>query len=48
MVLGTNDSNFEYVYNKYSWNVDYNMIFIDNPLGAGLSYAENDSVIPTS
>lgn len=47
MVDGTTSKDFSYRYNPYSWNQEYNMIFIDNPIGTGLSYAENFFNIPT-
>lgn len=39
LVDGSN-GDYTYTYNAYSWNQKYNIIFIDNPLGTGLSYAE--------
>jgi carboxypeptidase C (cathepsin A) len=36
------------VVNKHSWNTEYNLMFIDNPIGVGYSYAESKSDIPTT
>jgi len=34
--------------NKDSWNSKANLLYIDNPLGTGLSFVDKDSEIPTS
>ena len=34
--------------NKYSWTNEYNVIFIDQPINTGLSYAEDEEDIPTN
>jgi vitellogenic carboxypeptidase-like protein len=40
----------EVVVNKNSWNREYNLLFIDQPVGTGLSYADPDfkNVFPTT
>lgn len=32
-------------YNPHSWNSNANMIFLDNPVGVGWSYAEHGQVV---
>ncbi|KAL4430211.1 hypothetical protein ABPG74_014770 [Tetrahymena malaccensis] len=34
--------------NEFSWSNDYNIIFIDQPIGTGISFAEKDEEIPTN
>ncbi|CAD8122173.1 unnamed protein product [Paramecium sonneborni] len=34
--------------NKYAWNTEYNMIFVDQPIGTGLAYVERQSEVPTN
>ncbi|XP_057335280.1 retinoid-inducible serine carboxypeptidase-like [Microplitis mediator] len=33
---------------NYTWVNDYNVLFIDNPVGTGFSYVENDSKLATN
>ena len=30
----------EMVLNNYTWALDYNLLFVDQPVGTGLSYAD--------
>ncbi|EAR83957.3 serine carboxypeptidase family protein (macronuclear) [Tetrahymena thermophila SB210] len=39
---------YSFIQNKFSWSNDYNIIFIDQPIGTGISYAEKDEEIPTN
>ncbi|KAM3137794.1 hypothetical protein pb186bvf_010044 [Paramecium bursaria] len=34
-------------YNNASWNVEYNMMFVDQPIGTGFSFAADPKEIPT-
>jgi len=34
--------------NNYSWNLDYGMVFIDNPVGTGFSFTDNPRGMSTS
>ncbi|CAK64904.1 unnamed protein product (macronuclear) [Paramecium tetraurelia] len=34
--------------NKYAWNTEYNVIFVDQPIGTGLAYVEKQSEVPTN
>ncbi|CAD8157112.1 unnamed protein product [Paramecium pentaurelia] len=34
--------------NIYAWNKEYNVIFVDQPIGAGLAYPEKQSDVPTN
>ncbi|CAD8127868.1 unnamed protein product [Paramecium sonneborni] len=34
--------------NKYAWNTEYNVIFVDQPIGAGLAYPEKQEDVPTN
>jgi len=34
--------------NVNSWNGEYNLLFLDQPIGAGFSYHENINEIPTN
>jgi hypothetical protein len=36
---GTEQSDYTFVCNEHTWNRNYNMLFIDNPVGTGLSVA---------
>jgi carboxypeptidase C (cathepsin A) len=36
------------VVNKYSWNTKYNIMFVDNPIAVGYSYAANKTEIPVN
>ncbi|CAH0396239.1 unnamed protein product [Bemisia tabaci] len=33
---------------KYAWTQKYNMVFVDNPVGAGFSFTKSESGYPTS
>lgn len=46
MVFGDDVKKYTYKYNEWSWNVDYSMLFVDNPVGVGISHAERDNDIP--
>jgi len=37
------DKNYNIVYNRYSWNEDYDLMFMDQPVGTGYSQLFNDS-----
>jgi carboxypeptidase C (cathepsin A) len=32
--------NVDIVQNKYTWANDYNLLFVDQPVGTGLAYAD--------
>ncbi|CAD8210813.1 unnamed protein product [Paramecium pentaurelia] len=34
--------------NLYAWNTEYNVIFVDQPIGTGLAYVEKQSEVPTN
>lgn len=34
------------IQNKFAWNRNYNLLFVDQPIGAGLSYADTDAKNP--
>jgi carboxypeptidase C (cathepsin A) len=34
------------VLNKFSWNTEYNVLFVDNPISVGYSYAESKAEVP--
>ena len=34
--------------NLYAWNTEYNVIFVDQPIGTGLAYVEKQSDVPTN
>jgi carboxypeptidase C (cathepsin A) len=36
------------VVNKNSWNTKYNIMFVDNPIAVGYSYAANKTEIPVN
>lgn len=33
---------YEIVKNMYAWTKEYNILFVDQPVGTGLSYADQD------
>lgn len=40
------DENTKIVNNPYSWNLDYSLIFVDQPLGTGFTNVDSSSDIP--
>jgi vitellogenic carboxypeptidase-like protein len=38
--------NVDVVVNDYAWTKKYNILFVDQPVGAGLSYADLTSTRP--
>lgn len=37
-------SPYEIVKNNYTWALEYNILFVDQPVGTGLSYADPNGV----
>ncbi|KAI6162649.1 peptidase S10 serine carboxypeptidase [Pisolithus thermaeus] len=42
------DRGFSTTYNPYSWNTHANIIFLDQPVSVGFSYAEDSTVVDSS
>lgn len=42
----TSNGTFYFTPNTHSWTNDYNVIFVDQPVGTGISYADTSSEIP--
>ncbi|KAL4430212.1 hypothetical protein ABPG74_014771 [Tetrahymena malaccensis] len=45
---GETSEDFYFRKNEYAWSNEYNTIFIDQPIGTGISYAEEFSQIPVN
>ena len=39
----TRDGDLKILYNNYTWATKYNLLFVDQPVGTGLSYADTTS-----
>ncbi|KAL4456117.1 hypothetical protein ABPG74_014078 [Tetrahymena malaccensis] len=42
----TSSGSFYFTPNNYTWTNEYNVIFVDQPVGTGISYADTSSEIP--
>lgn len=44
----TSTGQFVFTQNTHAWSNEFNTIFVDQPIGTGISYAESSSDIPTN
>lgn len=44
--INTTGKGVQWVYNNNSLNIDYNLLFIDTPIGTGMSFVENPGDAP--
>lgn len=50
LLINTDDYTSDLIPNPFTWNKDYSLMFVDNPIGTGFSYidsANNDSPTTT-